>query len=97
MDIIALIYLTYRIGLKAALKGQPKLRWRLFTVLAWVSFEIAGILIGFSISHNIYMAGLLGLAGGAGGYLLAKYRLDQLPDNMQNEHWTDRLGKEDRG
>jgi hypothetical protein len=98
LDIIAIIFFTYWIGPKARAKGQPVLRWRWFVVLTWVTFEIIGGMIGLMISKNFILASLLGFACGFGGYLLAKYRLDQLPDlSKKDEHWMDRMGKDDRG
>lgn len=96
LEIIALIFLCRRIGAKAIQKGQPKGKWQAFTVIAWIVFEIVGAVIGFSISHDLILAGMLGLACATGGYLLAKYRLDQYQD-IPDENWMDRLGKEDRG
>lgn len=95
MDIIAIIFFTYWIGSKARQKGQPVLKWRWFVVLTWISFEIVGAMIGFLISRNVFLASLLGFGCGLGGYLLAKYRLEQLPDPNKKDHWTDRLGKDE--
>lgn len=95
IEIIALFLLARRIGQKAALKGQPKGRWQLYVVLAWIGFEILGAMIGFMISQDFVLAALLGLGAAVGGYLLVDYRLSQLPDKL-DESWMDRLGKQDQ-
>lgn len=95
MDIVAIIFFTYWIGILARKKSQPVLRWRWFVVLNWIAFEIVGAGIGFLISRNVLLASMLGFASGFGSYLLAKYRLDKLPDGNQDGDWTDRLGRED--
>lgn len=94
IEIIALIFLARRIGNKAVLKGQPKGRWQLYVVLAWIGFEIIGAIIGMLISGDMILAALLGLGTAVGGYLLVNHRLDQMPDKL-DESWLDRLGRND--
>lgn len=94
IEIIALIFLARRIGNKAILKNQPKGRWQLYVVLAWIGFEIVGAVIGMLISGDLILAALLGLGTAVGGYLLVDHRLSQFPDKV-DETWIDRLGKQD--
>ncbi len=94
IEIIALILLTRSIGKLALQKGQRPGRWKLNTVLWWISFEFIGAFIGLAISHNIVSAAFLGLGFGFGGYLLAKYQLDKLPDARSNS-WIDQIGSSD--
>jgi len=96
LDIIAIIFFTYWIGLKARKKGQPVLKWRWFVVLNWIAFELAGGLLGYMISKSLPLASILGFATGFGAYLLAQYRIEQLPDaTKKDEHWMDRLGNQE--
>lgn len=95
LEIILLIFLARRVGAKAVAKGEPKGRWQLYLVLAWIGFEITGAMIGYMISRNIVSAAVLGIACAAGSYLLIKYKLDQLPDKQDTEDWMDRLGRQD--
>lgn len=94
LEIIALIFLTRKIGVLAIRKGQKPGKWKLNTVLAWFGFEIIGAFIGLAINGNIYMAMLLGITCAVGGYLLMKYQLDKLPD-IGNNDWLERIGQSD--
>ena len=94
IEIIALFFLARRIGNKAISKNQPKGRWQVYLVLAWIGFEIVGAVIGMLISGDMILAALLGLGTAVGGYLLVDYRLSQIPDKV-DETWIDRLGKQD--
>ncbi len=94
LEIIILIFLTRRIGAKAFQKRQPKGKWQAAVVFGWLGFEIFGGMIGYAISRQILLAAFLALACAPGGYLLAKYRLDQYPD-AQNNDWADRIGEHD--
>lgn len=82
LEIIALIFLTRRIGDLAEQKGESKGKWKAFTVLAWFGFEIVGIIIGMALMGEDLMivAILMGLLCAFGGYLLVKYMLEQKPD-----------------
>ena len=84
IEIIALIFLTRKIGALATLKGQAPRRWKLHTVLAWIGFEIFGVTVGLLISHNTNLALLLGIGCAFGGYLLMKYQLEKVPDAPAN-------------
>jgi hypothetical protein len=94
IELFALIFLTRKIGDLAGQKGQRPGRWKLYMVLCWFGFEFAGAVVGMIISQNIFLAFLLGLACAAGGYLLMKYKLDQMPDIQPD--WLDQIGKPDR-
>ena len=98
LEIILLVVLCRRIGLKALNKGQEKGRWQLFTVLAWIGFEVIGLMISLALNpHNMIMAGIFGPVFGFGGYLLMNYRLDQMPDKKEDmRHWMDRIGQDDQ-
>lgn len=94
LEIIALIFLTRKIGDKAVLKGLPAGRWKLYTVLAWFACEILGYIIGTYLLGG--MGGFFGVTLFAlfcafGGYLIIKARLDGMPDTMNDD--IDRIGQ----
>jgi NhaP-type Na+/H+ or K+/H+ antiporter len=90
IEIIALIFLTRSIGVLATRKGRKAAHWKLYTVLAWLGFELVGFMIGWKIGHNASLAMLFGVACGVGGYLLMKYLLDKLPDAQDD--WLQKIG-----
>ena len=94
-EIIALIILCKKMGQTAIRKGQPPGKWKLFTVLGWVTAEFAGILLGAIIfgldMNNLIGLGLLGLISAVGGYLFVKAQLDKLADNMDDD--INRIGQ----
>jgi uncharacterized membrane protein len=90
MDIIVLIFLARHIGIIAKRKGEKPGPWKLKTVLAFIALEILGVVIGFSISRNIYLALLMGIACAVGGYFLMRYQLDKLPDSS---NWDQNIGR----
>ena len=93
IEIIALIFLSRKIGALALQKGQAARAWKINMILAWFVFEITGFFIGLVISGNPVMALLLGLASAFGGYLLMKYRLEKMPDaggnNLKEQYGRD--------
>jgi hypothetical protein len=92
LEIIALIFLTKKIGETALRKGLPVGRWKLYTVLAWFGFEIAGFVIGAMLfgSENIIGLALFAMACAVGGYLVIKAQIDKMPDSLDND--IDQIG-----
>ncbi len=85
LEIIALIFLCKHIGTIADRKGLSPGQWKLFTVLAWLGFEFAGVIIGvmlFGFNRN-ELFGLMAfaIACAFGGYLLVKAILEKKPDS----------------
>ncbi|MEZ5047883.1 MAG: hypothetical protein R2831_12935 [Chitinophagaceae bacterium] len=81
LEIIALIFLTRKIGDLATLKGVKPSTWKMYTVLAWISFEIIGLVIGMMIfPNNTLLAILVAIPCAIAGYHLVKVRLEKLPD-----------------
>ncbi len=95
IEILALIFLTRKIGDKAALKGLSVSRWKLFTILAWFGAEIAGIVLGILISGDLMSAMGIGLLCAVGGYLVVKYNIDKHPDRSRMNDWIDHIGEQD--
>ncbi len=86
LEIIALVFLTRKIGLKAEAKGLKPGPWKLFTVLAWIMAEIIGMVIGVSLFGNELVPLIFfGLFCAFGGYLLVHFILSNKPDVDQQE------------
>ena len=87
IEIIVLYFLTKSIGVAAAKKGQAPGRWKVFTVLAWIAFEMLGLIFGIAFfgTDNLYSLMALALVSAFGGYLTIKYILDKKPDNKINQ------------
>ena len=93
-EVIALFFLCRHIGQVARRKAQPPTRWILITIGAWVTAEIAGILLAASIlgTDNIIGLMLIALMSAIGGYLIVKARLDKIPDSTEDDD-IDRIGQ----
>ena len=92
IEIIILYFLTKNIGLLATRKGVPPGRWKLYTVLGWIFFELTGFIISAMIVGNFFANAFFGMVCAFAGYLLPKYLLDKMPDQYDSPtHWTDRL------
>jgi hypothetical protein len=84
LEIFILIFLCKKIGEIAVLKGENPTRWKWYTVLSWISFEIMGSIVGIML-FGIDMNNLIGLMAFAlisafGGYLLIRKKLESKPD-----------------
>jgi hypothetical protein len=82
LEIIALIFLTKKIGALAEQKGLKPGTWKLYTVLCWFGCEILGAIIGVVIlgGDNIILGVLLGLGCAVGSYFVLKANLNKRPD-----------------
>jgi hypothetical protein len=82
LEIVALIYLTRSIGQLALNKGLKPGTWKLYTVLAWFTGEITGLIIGFTMFgvERPIMALLVGIPCAVGGYHIVKATLERKPD-----------------
>ncbi len=87
LEIFALIFLARKIGELAYQKGQPTARWKIFLVLAWIAFEIIGVVIGVALFGTENTIGLLlfAVVCAFGGYLLVRGLLMRMPDAMDDE------------
>lgn len=83
LEIIALIFITRDIGKIAAAKGLKPGTWKIYTVLAWIIFEIWGFMIAlmFFDKENLFSIMMVGLMFALTSYLLIKARLNKIPDN----------------
>lgn len=87
LEIIALIFLCKKNGQLAARKGLKIIAWKWYTVLAWITGEMTGVLLGLglfrqeeSIKDNLIGISALGLVSAFGGYLFIKSLLEKKPD-----------------
>ena len=83
LEIIALIFMTRDIGKIAASKGLKPGTWKIYTVLAWIIFEIWGFMIAlmFFEKDNLFSIMMVGLMFAVTSYFLIKARLNKIPDN----------------
>ncbi len=84
LEIIALIFLTRKIGDIATRKGLKPGMWKLYTVLVWFGMEFMGGMIGMLIFDDLIMALLLAIPCAIGGYHIVKTILDKKPDMMED-------------
>ncbi len=87
IEIIALIYLCKSNGVLALQKGLKPGTWKMYTILAWIMAEIAGIAIGFTMfgKQNLLAVAAIGLFAAFGGYLVIKFILENKPDAFTDE------------
>lgn len=95
LEIIALIFLTRKIGKIAEDKGLKPGTWKLYTVLAWIAGEFIGAVIGALIfgPENIVSIILLAIAGAVTGYFLVRNTLSKKPDVFDD---IDQIGRNDQ-
>lgn len=84
LEIIVLIFLCKKIGELAIQKGQNPRKWKWFTVINWIVFQILGFIIGVNL-FGVDMSNVFGLMAFAimsafGGYLMVRRNLERLPD-----------------
>lgn len=82
LEIIAIIYLSRKIGDLAEQKGLRKGTWRLYMVLGWIGSEIAGAILGVITfgPDNLLPTMLVAYALAVSSYFLIKSILDKKPD-----------------
>lgn len=95
LEIIALFFLTRKIGALALKKGQKAGTWKLYTILSWLAGETLGIIAGLMIFDysNIVSIMLMAIAGAIGGYIYIQSKLEQMPDNIDDD--IRRIGVDD--
>ena len=95
LEIIALVFLTRKMGNTAMQKGLKKGTWKLYTILSWFAGETIGIVIGFVLfdKDNLVSIMLMALAGAIGGYFIIKSVLDKKPDTFDDD--INRIGVDD--
>ena len=96
LEIIALIFLTKKMGALAERKGLKPGTWKLYTVLCWFGAEIIGVILGFVMmgEENMLVAVILGFAFAVSSYFILKAYLSKRPDVMDDED-INRIGVND--
>lgn len=87
LEIIALIFLTRKIGRIAQNKGLKPLTWKIYTLIGWIVLEIIGIIIGAAIfgKDNIVSIVLVGIAFAITSYFIIEAQLNKLPDQFNDD------------
>ena len=87
LEIIALIFLCKKNGILAAQKGLKPTNWKIYTVVAWLAAEIAGVVTGLMLFGKEELYGLMAfaLACAFGGYLIIKNVLERKEDFFEDE------------
>lgn len=87
LEVIALVFLTREIGRLAARKGLPPTRWKIYTVLAWVFFEVLGFIVALMLflPDNLFSIMMVGFMFAITSYFLIKSRLNKMPDKTLDE------------
>lgn len=62
LEIVALFFLCRMNGKLAAQKGLKAGTWKIYTVLAWIVAEIAGLILGLLLFGQDNLAGLMAIA-----------------------------------
>lgn len=92
LEIIALIFLTRKMGRLAETKGLKSGIWKLYTVLAWLGAEFLGVMIGVSLfGNNLIPLMLFGLFCAFGAYLFIHSILNKKPDQFEESGPDDLL------
>ena len=68
IEIIILYFLTKNIGHLATRKGVPPGRWKLYTVLGWIFFELTGFIISAMVVGNFFANAFFGMVCAFAGY-----------------------------
>ena len=87
IELILLLFLSRNIGALAIKKGLPPGRWKFIMVIAWIIYEIIGMMIWLGLFGTGNLVGLMGfgLACAFGGYLTVRYILENKPDDKIKE------------
>ena len=87
LEIIALIFLTKEIGKIAAQKGLKPIRWKIYTIIAWLISEIIGVVVGVMIFgvNNIVSVILVGITFAITSYFIIKGQLNKFPDQTYDD------------
>jgi hypothetical protein len=87
LDIIILIFLSFRIRDTAVQKGLAPRPWVIKNILAWVGMELIGIVVGLMLfgQDRPIMIILVALPFAIGGYHIVSNQLDKMPDIPSND------------
>lgn len=82
LEILAVIFLSGKIGTLAEQKGQKKGKWKAYAILGWFISEIVGIAIGISMfgAEEFTPMLLLGYSLAILSYFAIRQTLQKMPD-----------------
>jgi hypothetical protein len=81
LEIIALIFLSRKIGDTAIEKNLKPSKWKLIFVLSWIAAELAGAFIGYIIFQSIFPSMIVGIGCAISVYFIIKTYLQKQPNN----------------
>jgi hypothetical protein len=95
LEIIALILLSKKNGKLAVQKGLKSGTWVLYSVLCWIGFEIAGVILGIISfgEENIVPIYLLAVILAVSSYFFIRSILNKKPDILDDD--INRIGVND--
>jgi hypothetical protein len=87
LEIIALVFLTRRIGRLALQKGLKPVTWKIYTIVAWFVCELIGILVAMSLfgQNNLFSIISIGIGFAFGGFLIVRAILEKKPDAFDED------------
>ncbi|MEO6948942.1 MAG: hypothetical protein ABI123_04880 [Ginsengibacter sp.] len=92
-DIVALIFITRDIGRIAERKGLKPFRWKMYSILGWLSFELIGLMFAFDFfaKDDYFSLLMVGLIFAFTSYVIIRNILNKLPDHQD----VDEIGQID--
>jgi hypothetical protein len=86
LEIILLIFLCKKIGEMAINKGLNPRRWKFYTIISWIIFEMLGCVTGMALfgfdKNNLLELFSFSILCAFGGFLLVRFRLENLPNQQ---------------
>ncbi len=82
LEIIAIIYLSRKIGHLAESKGLKPVKWKFLLVIGWILFELIGFLVGVILfgKDNLVSIILVAYTFAITAYFIVRAHLNKLPD-----------------
>lgn len=84
LEIILLIFLCKKIGVLAIEKGLNPRKWKFYTVVSWLVFEMVGCITGMALfgfnQNNLVELLSFSIVCAFGGFLLVRFRLENMPN-----------------
>jgi hypothetical protein len=87
LEVLALVFLSKKIGAIAEQKGLKASGWKLRLVLFWILGEISGVVVAGLIFgfDNIISCLLVGIGCAVSAYFLLKAYLEKLPNTFDDD------------
>lgn len=87
LDLIPLFFVVRDIVRIAKRKGLKPLRWSIYTILGWVSFELIGLLfaLNFFSKNEIFSLYIVALIFAFTSYVIIRNILNKMPDHFDED------------